>query len=103
MVQDDISFGIINTNSEFHKFSNFFNKIFSIHIDIDRINSVELHQKLTILGILLLAITFIIQTQHEQDQASGFNFAYISGIAMLILFSLSFILFNKDKLKDSKK
>jgi len=63
----------------------------------------ELHQKLTIIGIVLLVITFIIQIQHEENQSTEFNFAYVSGIAMLILFSLSFILFNKDKLKDSKK
>lgn len=62
----------------------------------------ELHQKLTILGVIFLIITFVIQTQNEQDQISGFNFAYVSGIAMLILFSLSFILFNRDRLKDSK-
>jgi len=63
----------------------------------------ELHQKLTIIGIALLVITFIIQIQHEQDQSTDFNFAYVSGISMLIIFSLSFILFNKEKLKDSKK
>jgi len=63
----------------------------------------ELHQKLTIIGVILLVITFFIQIQHEQDQSTEFNYAYISGISMLILFSLSFILFNKDKLKDSKK
>ena len=27
----------------------------------------ELHQKLTIIGVILLVITFIIQIQHEQD------------------------------------
>ena len=64
----------------------------------------ELHQKLTVLGLVLLAITLIIHTYHEQDhQGVGFNYAYVSGITMLIVFSASFILFNKDKLKDSKK
>ncbi len=64
----------------------------------------ELHQKLTILGVILLIVTLIIHTYHEQDHAGiGFNYAYVTGIAMLLVFSISFILFNKDKLKDSKK
>ena len=63
----------------------------------------ELHQKLTILGIILLAATFLIHTYHEQDHPGiGFNFAYVTGIAMLISFLVSFLLFNKEKLKDSK-
>ncbi|MFB5634030.1 MAG: hypothetical protein ACE5SV_04130 [Candidatus Nitrosomaritimum aestuariumsis] len=64
----------------------------------------ELHQKLTILGIILLVATFLIHTYHEQDHLGiGFNFAYVTGIAMLIAFLASFLLFNKEKLKDSKK
>ena len=64
----------------------------------------ELHQKLTILGVILLIATFFIHFNYEQDQSSlGFNYAYVTGIAMLIAFSVSFLLFNKDKLKDSKK
>jgi hypothetical protein len=57
---------------------------------------VELHQKLTILGVILLISTFIIHTFHEQA------YAFVTGIAMLIVFSASFFLFNKDKLKDRK-
>jgi len=63
----------------------------------------ELHQKLTILGVILLIVTFIIHMLHQQDQYSGFNFAYVSGIGMLVAFAISFILFNKDKLKISKE
>ena len=64
----------------------------------------ELHQKLTILGIVLLILTFGIHTFHEQDHpGGGFNYAYVTGIAMLIVFSISFIIFNKEKLVDSKK
>ena len=64
----------------------------------------ELHQKLTILGVVLLISTFAIHTYHEQDHAGvGFNYAYVTGIAMLLVFSISFLLFNKDKLGDSKK
>jgi len=65
---------------------------------------VELHQKLTILGVILLAATLAIHTYHEQDHPGiGFNYAYLTGIGMLIAFLASFILFNKDKLVDSKK
>ena len=64
----------------------------------------ELHQKLTILGVILLTATFIIHTYHEQDHPGiGFNYAFVTGIAMLVVFSISFILFNKDKLKEGKK
>jgi multidrug transporter EmrE-like cation transporter len=65
---------------------------------------VELHRKLTILGVILLIATFIIHSYHNQDHPGiGFNYAYVTGIAMLIAFLASFVLFNKDKLKDSKK
>jgi len=64
----------------------------------------ELHQKLTLLGVVLLVATFTIHVYHEQDHSGiGFNYAYVTGITMLIVFSASFLLFNKDKLKDSKK
>ena len=64
----------------------------------------EFHQKLTILGVILLIVTFIIHAYHEQDHPGiGFNYAYVTGIAVPIVFLTSFILFNKDKLKDSKK
>jgi len=64
----------------------------------------ELHQKLTILGVILLISTLAIHTYHEQDHPGvGFNFAYVTGIAMIITFLASFFLFNKDKLIDSKK
>jgi uncharacterized membrane protein YphA (DoxX/SURF4 family) len=65
---------------------------------------VELHRKLTILGVILLIATFVIHSYHNQDHPGiGFNYAYVTGIAMLIAFLASFILFNKDKLIDSKK
>jgi multidrug transporter EmrE-like cation transporter len=65
---------------------------------------VELHRKLTILGVILLIATFVIHSYHNQDHPEiGFNYAYVTGIAMLIVFLASFILFNKDKLIDSKK
>ena len=62
----------------------------------------ELHQKLTVLGIIFLVATFFIHTYHEQDHpVIGFNFAYVTGIVMLVSFLASFIIFNKEKLKDS--
>ena len=64
----------------------------------------ELHQKLTFLGVILLVATLAIHTYHEQDHPGiGFNYAYLTGIAMLIVFLASFLLFNKEKLVDSKK
>jgi len=65
---------------------------------------VEFHQKLTILGIILLIVTFIIHVYHEQDHPGiGFNYAFVTGVAVVIVFLTSFILIYKDKLKDSKK
>jgi multidrug transporter EmrE-like cation transporter len=32
----------------------------------------------------------------------GFNYAYLTGISMLIVFITSFVLFGKDRLKESK-
>ena len=60
----------------------------------------ELHRKLTIFGIILLAATFFINSNYEQNNlGTEFNFAYLTGVAMLISFLISFILFNKEKLK----
>ncbi|PJC49852.1 MAG: hypothetical protein CO032_07835 [Nitrosopumilales archaeon CG_4_9_14_0_2_um_filter_34_16] len=62
----------------------------------------ETHQKFTIIGVILLAITFLINFYHQEDHPGvGFNYAYVSGIAMLIMFSISFIMFTKDRLKSS--
>ena len=64
----------------------------------------ELHRKLTILGIVLLILTFVINTYHQQNHSgTGFNYAYVTGIGMLVAFSISFLIFNKEKLGDSKK
>lgn len=57
-------------------------------------------KKLTILGVVLLASTILInqyhQTNHPQE---GFNYAYITGIAMIIVFLTSFVKFNFEKLR----
>jgi hypothetical protein len=58
------------------------------------------HQKLTIIGGILLAITYLIFNYHEEVHPGiGFNYAYISGIAMIIAFMASFALFYKDRFK----
>ena len=74
-----------------------------IHIHIILSKYVELHRKLTILGMILLVCTFALNNSYTENQFQNeFNFAYITGIAMLIVFLASFIIFNKEKLKDPK-
>jgi Mg2+ and Co2+ transporter CorA len=59
------------------------------------------HQKLTTAGVVLLVVTFLINYYHQEDHPGiGFNYAYVTGIIMLALFLISFIIFRKDKLKD---
>ena len=63
----------------------------------------QIHQKLTIVGVILLIITYVISNYHEMDHPEiGFNYAYIIGIFMLIVFITSFVLFGKDRIKESK-
>lgn len=63
----------------------------------------ELHRKLTILGIILLVATFALHNNYSENSSENeFNYAYVTGIAMLIAFLASFVIFNKEKLKDSK-
>jgi len=57
------------------------------------------HQKLTILGGVLLIITYLIFNYHEVHPEIEFDYAYISGIAMIITFMASFALFYKDRFK----
>ncbi|MGH1520877.1 MAG: hypothetical protein ACRBB2_00650 [Nitrosopumilus sp.] len=60
------------------------------------------HQKLTVIGLVLLVITFLINYYHQSTHpGEGFNYAYISGIAMLGAFAISFIMFTKDRLTTS--
>jgi Mg2+ and Co2+ transporter CorA len=59
----------------------------------------EIHQKLTISGVILLVATFVINYYHQVNHPEiGFNYAYIPGVLMLAVFSISFILFTKDRL-----
>jgi len=61
--------------------------------------SLEIHQKLTILGVILLVVTFLINFYHQDTHPGvGFNYAYITGILMLVAFSISFVMFTKNQL-----
>jgi len=61
----------------------------------------EAHQKLTIVGVILLVITFLINQYHQENHPGiGFNYAYVTGVAMLIAFSISFVIFTKNNLKN---
>ena len=58
------------------------------------------HQKLTILGVILLVMTILINYYHQEDHPGvGFNYAYATGIVMLAVFLASFIIFTKTNLK----
>jgi len=63
----------------------------------------ETHQKLTIIGVVLLALTLLINYYQSQQVHSDieFNYVYISGVAMLAVFLASYIMFTKDRLKES--
>ncbi|MFB5616121.1 MAG: hypothetical protein ACE5RS_03145 [Nitrosopumilus sp.] len=61
----------------------------------------EIHQKLTIVGAILLVATFLINQYHQETHPGvGFNYAYVTGVAMLIAFSISFVIFTKNHLKN---
>lgn len=63
----------------------------------------ENHRKLTILGVVLLVVTIAIYYYHEEDHPDdGFNYAYVAGFAMIIVFMASLALINKDRFKKSK-
>jgi len=63
----------------------------------------QIHQKLTIVGAILLAVTYLIYNYHETEHPGiGFNYAYITGISMMIVFITSFVLFGMERLKESK-
>jgi len=62
----------------------------------------QTHQKLTIVGVILLVVTFLINYYHQETHPDiEFNYAYVTGILMLIAFSISFIMFTKNQLKTS--
>ncbi|MCV0430865.1 hypothetical protein [Nitrosopumilus sp.] len=63
---------------------------------------VEVHQKLTIAGVILLVVTFLINYYHQETHPGiGFNYAYVTGVLMLVSFSISFIMFTKNQITKS--
>jgi hypothetical protein len=62
----------------------------------------ETHQKLTIVGVILLAMTLSINYYHQTVHPDiGFNYAYVPGVAMLAVFTISFVMFTKDRINES--
>ena len=60
----------------------------------------ETHRRLTYVGAVLLVVTFLINHYHQTDHPdAGFNYAYITGVAMLAAFAISFVLFTKERMK----
>lgn len=60
-------------------------------------------KKLTLLGLALLASTILINQYHQSEHpGQGFNYAYVTGIAMVIIFLTSFVKFNFEKLRKPK-
>lgn len=60
----------------------------------------EAHRKLTLVAVALLALTFLINNNYEAGPG-GFNYAYVTGIAMIGAFVLSFVLFTRDRMGTS--
>ena len=58
----------------------------------------QTHRKLTVIGVILLLATFLLNDDYQQDgQGDGFNYAYVTGIAMLATFMASFFMFSREK------
>jgi Na+/melibiose symporter-like transporter len=57
----------------------------------------ETHRKFTFVGAILLVITFLINYYHQENHPDvGFNYAYVTGVLMLVAFSVSLVLFTKN-------
>jgi hypothetical protein len=53
---------------------------------------------------MLLVATIAIYYYHEEDHPGvGFNYAYVTGVAMIIVFLASLALINKDRFKSKPK
>jgi Mg2+ and Co2+ transporter CorA len=62
----------------------------------------QVYQKLTIVGVILLVVTFLINYYHQETHPGiGFNYAYVTGILMLVAFSISFVMFTKNQSQTS--
>lgn len=56
-----------------------------------------MHRRLTMVGVMLLVATFVLNSNHSE----GFNYAYVPGVAMLVAFGISFVIFTKERLRES--
>jgi len=53
--------------------------------------------------MILLAATYVIYNYNKINGSEiEFNYAYITGISMLIVFITSFVLFGRGRIKESK-
>ena len=57
----------------------------------------QVHRTLTAVGAVLLVVTFMVNNSYQQDGSEGFNYAYVTGVAMLAAFMCSFFLFHKNR------
>ena len=65
---------------------------------------VENHRKLTVLGVILLVVTIVINYYHQTNHPdTGINYAYVTGVAMVIVFMISFVKFNYEKRPRQRK
>lgn len=61
----------------------------------------EAHRILTIAGAVLLVATFLINSDYREGPlGGGFNYAYVTGIAMLFCFGASFFIFTKANIRN---
>lgn len=62
----------------------------------------QTYQKLAIVGVILSVATFLINYYHQETHPGiGFNYACVTGILMLVAFSISFAMFAKNQLRTS--
>ena len=67
-----------------------------------RIRSLELHRIFTFAGALLLVVTFLVNSEYVESGGNGtaeFNYAYVTGIAMIATFVAGFAIFTIQKMK----
>ena len=62
----------------------------------------ETHRKLSLIGAILLAITIGLFYFQDDYSEENFNYTYVTGIAMVIVFAASLIIFNKNKIDESR-
>jgi len=69
-------------------------------LTLDSLKLMETHRKLTFIGMALLLEPLESNITWTRPSYEEFNYAYVTGIAILAVFMASFILFNKDRWKN---